>query len=116
MKNSLFIVSTFMIGIHQVLEKIFHVSIPILDNYGDDFFAMPFILTIFSFEQRYIWKRINRPLDRFEIFAFTLFFGLFFEEILPNYHNGFTKDYWDYLAYGLGSLAFYLSNRKSETV
>ena len=72
-----------MIGIHQVLQKILHVSIPILDNYGDDFFAMPFILTIFSIEQRYIWRRINRSLDKFEIFAFTLFFALFFEEFLP---------------------------------
>lgn len=98
-----------MIGIHQILQKIFHVSIPILDNYGDDFFAMPFMLTIFSVEQRYIWRSINRPLSAFEIFVFTLAFALFFEELLPQYHQGFTKDYWDYLAYSLGSLAFYFS-------
>ena len=105
-----------MIGMHQVLEKILHIPIPILDNYGDDFFAMPFILTIFSMEQRYIWKRIDRPLDAFEILAFTIFFALFFEEFLPRYHNGFTKDYWDYLAYGLGSVVFYWSNRKCEVI
>ena len=44
------------------------------------------------------------------------FFALFFEEFLPKYHNGFTKDYWDYLAYALGSILFYYSNRKEEIV
>lgn len=107
-KNPLFLFSAIVIAIHQVLQKLMLINIPIWDNYGDDFFAMPFILSLFSYEQRYVWKRLDRPLTGFEIIVFTCVFAIFFEEILPNFNAGSTKDYWDYLAYGLGSLVYYL--------
>jgi len=110
--NWFFLFSTTTLVIHQIIQKVFHISIPILDNYGDDFFAMPFILTIFLAEQ-YLWKRRTTPLSIFETLTFTLLFGLFFEFILPEFNPNYTKDYWDFLAYGLGALSFYyLINKK----
>lgn len=108
-QHILFLFSALAIALHQIIEKIAQIPLPLFDNYGDDFFAMPFILTIFSFEQRYIWQHINRPLSAFEISAFTLFFALFFEELLPLFNPNFTKDYWDYLAYAAGSFCFLLA-------
>jgi hypothetical protein len=112
LKKPIFIIATLGIAFHQILQKILHIPLPFIDNYADDFFAMPFVLTIFSAEQRHLWKHLNRPLNGFEIAVFTLVLGLFFEEILPKYHAGFTKDYWDYLAYSLGSLWYQSLSRR----
>lgn len=115
-KNWLFLISAVCIAIHQILQKLMFINIPLWDNYGDDFFAMPFMLSLFSYEQRYVWKLLQRSLTGFEIVVFTLIFAIFFEEILPMFNDGFTKDYWDYLAYGLGSLVYYLWEKRSQRV
>ncbi len=103
--------------LHQVLEKYYQIAIPFADNYLDDFLAMPIILTIFWTEQRVLWKNIKHPLTIFQVTIFTFAFSIFFEEILPNFNANYTKDYWDYLAYILGSICFYLTiNKASYTV
>ena len=107
--HPIFMISCCLLLIHQAIEKVFLLKIPFLDNYGDDFLALPIVLTIFSFEQHHLWKRIQRPLTVVEITVFTIAFAVFFEEILPNFNQNYTKDYWDYLAYGLGSLLFFLA-------
>lgn len=107
LKNYFFLFSTFFLISHQIAQKIFLFSIPILDNYADDFFAMPFILTIFLIEQ-FFWKRRTTLLSTFEIIIFTLLFSIFFELILPIFNTNYTTDYWDFFAYALGSFAFQL--------
>lgn len=108
-KHPIFIFSILGILIHQIIQKGFGIHVPFIDSYLDDFLAMPFILTIVSVEQRYIWKRIQRPLNLLEIVFYTVVFGVFFEEILPQLHDGYTRDNWDYLAYSLGSLVFFIT-------
>lgn len=111
--NWFFLSSITFLVMHQIIQKVLHFSIPIIDNYGDDFFAMPFILTLFLVEQ-YFWKRRTTRLFIFEIVSFTLIFAIFFEFILPIFNQNYTKDYWDFLAYALGSVAFYfLINKKN---
>jgi hypothetical protein len=111
--NWFFLFSTAFLVTHQIIQKALHFSIPILDNYGDDFFAMPFILTLFLIEQ-YFWNRRTTGFLIFEIVTFTLVFALFFELILPIFNQNYTKDYWDFLAYALGSVAFhFLINKKN---
>ncbi len=114
--NWLFLLSTIVLIIHQITQKIYDIRIPLLDNYGDDFFAMPFILTLFTIEQ-YIWKRRTTTLSIFEIGVFTMIFGVFFEFIVPLFNNNYTKDYWDFAAYVLGSFAFVLfSNKVNDNI
>ena len=111
-----FLLSTIVLIIHQITQKIYDIRIPLLDNYGDDFFAMPFILTLFTIEQ-YIWKRRTTTLSIFEIGVFTMIFGVFFEFIVPLFNNNYTKDYWDFAAYVLGSFAFVLfSNKVNDNI
>ena len=114
--NWLFLLSTIVLIIHQITQKIYDIRIPLLDNYGDDFFAMPFILTLFTIEQ-YIWKRRTTTLSIFEIGVFTMIFGVFFEFIVPLFNNNYTKDYRDFAAYVLGSFAFVLfSNKVNDNI
>lgn len=106
LSNWFFLFSTAFLLIHQIIQKGFQFFLPFLDNYADDFFAMPFILTLFLVEQ-YSWKRRKEPLSISEITLFTFFFAMFFEFIVPMFNENYTKDYWDFLAYSFGSLAFH---------
>ncbi|MGB0861591.1 MAG: hypothetical protein ACPGXZ_01685 [Saprospiraceae bacterium] len=111
--HPVFVMASLLFVIHQVLQKIFEISIPLFDNYGDDFVGMPIILTIFLVEQRFIWKRVQTNLSLFQVVVFTILFAVFFENILPLFNHNYTADYWDYLAYGLGSWFFFITINKS---
>ena len=104
--NPIFIGSAFLLILHQFVQKVWLINLPFIDAYLDDFLAMPFILSLFWIEQLF-WKRRTTNLSTFEIIIFTVLFAVFFEEIIPKFSINYTKDYWDYLMYGLGSLVFY---------
>lgn len=115
LKNPIFIISTLLLLIHQIIQKTLNINILWIDSYLDDFLAMPFILSIFLMEQHF-WKRRTTNLTAFEVLIFTVVFAIFFEEVMPKWNIGYTKDYWDYLIYGLGSLVFYFGiNDKLDT-
>jgi hypothetical protein len=111
LSHPIFWISAIFLLSHQLTQKIFSIKMPFFDAYLDDFLAMPFIFSLFLIEQ-YFWKRRTTKLTLFEITTFTIIFAIFFELILPNFNTNYTKDYWDFLAYGFGSLVFYLFNRK----
>jgi hypothetical protein len=104
--NPIFIGSAFLLILHQFVQKVWLINLPFIDAYLDDFLAMPFILSLFWIEQLF-WKRRTTNLSTFEIIIFTVLFAVFFEEIIPKFSINYTKDYWDYLMYGLGSFVFY---------
>ena len=109
LKHPLFWGAALLLLLHQLLQKVFLIHIPFIDAYLDDFLAMPFMLFLFLIEQ-YFWQRRTNKLTAFEILIFTLIFAVFFEEIVPIFNANYTKDYWDYAAYGLGSLVFWWLN------
>lgn len=111
LKNPIFITSTILLLVHQVFQKVLIINILWADSYLDDFLSMPFILSLFLVEQHF-WKRRTSNLTILEIVIFTIVFAVFFEEIMPQLNAYYTKDYWDYLAYGLGSLVFYFGINK----
>ncbi|MFK7950985.1 MAG: hypothetical protein AB8G11_25625 [Saprospiraceae bacterium] len=106
--SPIFIVLTILLTLHQIIQKILLINFPFIDAYLDDFLAMPFVLSIFLMEQ-FFWNRRTSNLTIFEIVIFTTIFSIFFEEIVPKLNMNYTKDLWDYLAYGLGSCFFYLT-------
>lgn len=112
--NWFFLLSTITLISHQIIQKVYGIRIPLLDNYGDDFFAMPFVLTLFTIEQ-YLWKRRITGLSIFEISTFTIIFAVFFEFIVPLFNPNYTKDYWDLIAYALGSFTFVLFINKANS-
>jgi hypothetical protein len=113
LKQPIFWGSALLLLSHQLLQKVFLIKIPFIDAYLDDFLAMPFMLSLFLIEQ-YFWQRRTTKLTAFEITIFTIIFAVFFEEIIPKFNANYTKDYWDYLAYGLGSLMFWLWFNRRE--
>lgn len=106
--SPIFVIITILLIIHQITQKILLVNLPFIDAYLDDFLAMPFMLSVFLMEQLF-WNRRTTKLTIFEIVIFTTVFAIFFEEIVPKFHESYTKDYWDYLAYGFGSYLFYFT-------
>ncbi len=108
MFHPIFIGATFLLLLHQLLQKVLLIPFSIIDAYLDDFLSMPFILSLFLIEQ-HLWKRRTSNLSIFEIIFFTVLIIVLFEEIIPKFNANYTKDYWDYLMYSLGSLVFYFS-------
>lgn len=107
-----FVMATSLLLLHQIWQQLLGQSYSFFDAYLDDFLALPFILSIFLVEQL-IWNRRVSKLTALEVIVFTVVFGLFFEEVVPKLHESYTKDYWDYLAYSLGSILFYLTVNQS---
>ena len=107
-----FVIATSLLILHQIWEQLLGQSYVFLDAYLDDFLALPFMLSVFLVEQL-IWNRRVSKLTALEVIVFTVVFALFFEEIVPKLHKGYTKDYWDYLAYSLGSILFYWTVNQS---
>ena len=91
---------------HQILQKVMGIAIPILDNQLDPFLCMPLLLSLWQLERHYLWKLPIR-LSIAEIVSATLLLMFLFEYFFPLWHAGFTADYYDLIAYSLGSLFFF---------
>ena len=93
--------------LHQIIEKLLDFHIPFLDNYLDSFLALPIILSLHLVERIFIFKKPNYTFSILEIVVVSLALSIFFEEALPLLSEDFTKDYFDYLALGSGTLLFW---------
>ncbi len=89
---------------HQCLQKGFHIQMPWIDAYLDDILCMPLFLAVWAWERDFLFKM--KPLGLAEIIYFTFFIFLLFEFVIPKISVGFTSDWWDGLAYGLGSVIY----------
>ena len=114
LKNKIWIACTFLLGIHQVTQKIFKWNFSFIDNYADPFLGMPVLLGVILQERRYFLSAFlkkseskNYQFSATEVIVMTIFFAMLFEEGFSRWSVNFTKDYGDYLAYILGSIVFY---------
>lgn len=102
-----FIICFVLFFIHQIIEKILDIHISFLDNYLDSFLALPIILSLYLVERRKLFKKPDYRFSLLEVIVVSIALSLFFEEVLPQISNGFTKDYYDYLALSLGAVLFW---------
>jgi len=114
LKNKVWIACTALLVLHQIFQKIVKWNWSFIDNYADPFLGIPILLGVLLQERKYILSRYfkdqyneNYQLSVLEIIVATIFFTILFEEGFPRWSASFTKDYWDYLAYGSGSFVFY---------
>ena len=99
-----FFISCFLVFlIHQILEKLLDFHIVFFDNYLDSFLALPIILSLYLVERRLLFQKPNYQFSLLEVVVISIALSLFFEEALPLISDDFTKDYFDYLALGLGA-------------
>lgn len=113
-QSPLWMGSVLLLLAHQFFQKILSFKIPILDNWLDPFLSMPILLGLILVERRWFLNRTSKgdfksyKFSHLEIAIAVLFFAFVFEYIFPKYSEGFTFDWWDFLAYGLGGLFFYV--------
>lgn len=114
-KLILFIVSALLFSAHQVLQRLFDVNIPFIDNYLDPIVLMPLLLYAVLWERRILLKNKSIVLTYTEVFGYFLLVVLVGEVFFPILSDNFTADYWDVLAYGVGTLAYTFVSKASNT-
>jgi hypothetical protein len=96
---------------NQVFERFY--KIPWLYSYLDDLLAPGIVLgfTLFFFQKVFPGDPTFK-LDNKLLFSFLVLYSLLFELIFPWTDSRHTADYWDIVAYGVGTLVFrFLGNR-----
>lgn len=99
---------------NQLLERFY--KIPILYSYLDDLMAPGIVLgfALFFFQKVFPADPTYR-LDAFMLISFLVLYAILFEVVFPYTDPRHTSDYWDILAYGIGTLAFRIwGNRNSR--
>jgi len=117
MNKTAFRIWTACIGLflaHQILQKGLHWECYFLDSFLDPFLSMPILLGGIQLERTFLLRKFKRlsiattyQFTLLEMVVLSLFFSLLFEEGFPYWSVHFTRDYWDYLAYFLGSWLFW---------
>jgi len=84
----------------------------IVNNYINDFLILPIVLTVCLFILR--WSRGDKgytiPIG--VIMYICVFYGVFFEYLLPKFHSRYTTDFIDAFLYFLGGVVFYFLQKK----
>ncbi|SHE52160.1 hypothetical protein SAMN05444278_102201 [Psychroflexus salarius] len=111
---SLVIVSGLLFLFHQYLQNETDINITFLNNYLDPFLLMPLLLYAVLWEHRIVLKNKNMVLSYTEIFGYFVLMVLLGEVLFPLISKKFTADYWDILAYALGTLAYIIAKEISS--
>ena len=115
LKSPLFIISSLLFLLHQVVQHLFKLSLPLADHYLDNLLAMPIILSLLLAERRYLFRRgIAYQLSLLEIVLATLYVGVISEWLFPLLSDRFTFDPLDFLFFLAGAGIFYLVHNKVE--
>ncbi|WP_375578573.1 magnesium citrate secondary transporter [Marivirga tractuosa] len=109
LKHPLVYLSILLFLVHQLIEKSFNYSIPILHAYLDDLVCMPIILGLGT--QVIQWIHPVKDLyflDKNAIIITVIFYSILFEGILPFVNPSiYTADWIDIVLYALGGIMFY---------
>lgn len=110
----LVIVSALLFLIHQYVQMRVQLDIAFLDNYLDPAILMPLILYALLWERRILLRNRNIVLSYTDIFGYFLLMVIIGEILFPFISEKFTADYWDILAYALGTLAYVIAKEVSN--
>lgn len=109
MGRKLWFAAIFLFLLHQVLQKILQIPIPIADQYLDPFLSIPILLGAFTFGNQILGIKMPiQKLKAWEVGFVTLAFAVLFEEGFPAWSGDFHKDLMDYLMYFFGAIFFHL--------
>lgn len=106
--QKMWVVAIAIFLLHQLLQKILRLPVPIADQYLDPFLSMPILLGAFTFGNPLLGIKIPiKQLKAWEIGCITLAFAILFEEGFPAWSGNFHKDLMDYPMYFSGAIVFY---------
>lgn len=99
----LFIFCLTVFLVHQFLERVARIEIPILDNYLDPLLAMPVILHLVTLERRFLTKNPTYKLPLLHIILYVVVITIFAEVIFPRVNPKLVGDPVDVLMYVIGA-------------
>lgn len=115
LRNKYWLMSAATVLLHQLIQHGMAQNIPFVDSYLDAFLSIPVLLGLMLQERQLLIDKFLptfRPTSYWfsllEVVVATILLAVIFEELLPIYCLGYTRDSWDYFAYGLGAVFFYL--------
>lgn len=92
--------------LHQLLQKGMGMDVPFIHAYLDPTMSIPLMLGVLNIERNWLFGRTR--LTGLETVIGTVFLAFVFEVLFPRWSDAFTYDPWDFVAYGLGGLIFWL--------
>lgn len=117
-KHPLIFFSILAFFIHQIIEKGFNFSVPVLHAYLDDLVCIP--ITLGMATQVIQWIHPLKELyylNKTAVILSVLFYCILFEGILPFYNPlVFTADWIDIIMYAVGGFLYYqiISKRSKD--
>jgi len=93
--------------VHQLLQKVFNISLPYIDSYLDPLLCMPILLYLLLIERKYFWKQKVTSLSWATIVAASVFIIVIAEILFPIWNAAFVFDTIDIVLYCLGAAFFY---------
>ena len=116
--HPLFLICSFLYIVNQLIERVYHIHLPIVHAYLDDVLCMPVVLTVTLAAMQKLYGKPDMCLSRNQVIGTVLYFALVLEITLPYYAPGiYTADSLDVLFYGIGAFAFYyIIQRKEKNV
>lgn len=96
----------FLFLIHQCLQKVLYVSVPVMDDFLDSFLFLPLVSHILLM-QRYWFFGLRHPFSFYTIIAAFVLISIISEVAFPWLSSRFTADEWDVLSFALGGLVYY---------
>ncbi|WP_181151268.1 hypothetical protein [Sphingobacterium gobiense] len=102
----LFTVSSVLFLMHQYVQKIAKVSLPMIDSYLDPTLFMPIVLPLIGWERQLIYKNPGYTIPSSHVFGCFLLVSVLFEIVLPLWNERMTADVWDVPFYALGALIY----------
>lgn len=104
-RHPLLLPALLLFVLHQLLQKWWHIPIPLLDQYLDPLLCMPILVGLWEIEQKMLFKR---HISNMEIIMLTIGLSLLFEIGFPRFSPHFTADWWDAALYFLGTFFYIL--------
>ena len=105
--------------LHQVLEKIVHISLALADKYLDALVCMPIILQLIVWERRILFSDPLYQLPILHSAGYFIVIAIVAELFFPSISNRCTADFLDILCYAAGTLFYiglhYPSNSRTRT-
>jgi hypothetical protein len=96
-----------LVLIHQLIQKILGINIPLADSFLDPILFMPILLHLILWEQRFLFRKdYSYILSWRQMITVLIFVSILTEYFFPQWNNNFTMDYWDIICYLIGTLLF----------
>jgi hypothetical protein len=115
LKSPLFIICTVLFVLHQVLQHVLHLYIPIVDAYLDNLSAMPIILSLLVAERRLLFKRgVGYQMSIIEIILAAVYISIISELLFPLLSSRFVFDWMDFVFFFIGAAMYYISVNRNK--